>query len=159
MLDNHGHVIEIERRIVSAAAAAETAEAASELEARLARAAAAEEEAARRVRDAEQRLANRSPTSSAGDRPQLGGAGQHHQERPSMAASPPFFNLTRAPVAALIAREKSGSCPTSSTSPRPAASPSGSKSPPRRSWSSSGSMPELGAGDARPFPGPAPSGW
>ena len=60
----------------------------------------------------------------------------------SMPASPPFFMRTCAPVRAWTAIEKSGSCPTSSTSsPRPAASASASNGPPASFGSSCGSTP------------------
>src|SRR5262245_35964478 len=59
----------------------------------------------------------------------------------SIAAMPPFLSLTRDPVAMVTAEEKSGSWPTSITSPRPAASSTGSKSPPARRPSSSIGVP------------------
>ena len=60
----------------------------------------------------------------------------------STPASPPFFMRTCAPVRLWTAIEKSGSCPTSSTSsPSPAASASGSNGPPASFGSSCGSIP------------------
>ena len=50
---------------------------------------------------------------------------------PSTTAIPPFFIATFAPVSRPTSAEKSGSCPTSSTSPRPATRSSASNGPPR----------------------------
>ena len=53
------------------------------------------------------------------------GVSRTWSRRSSRAASPPFLSLTLAPVSAAIASERSGSWPTSRTSPRPAARSSG----------------------------------
>ena len=160
MLDNHGHVIEIERRIVSAAAAAETAEAGSELEARLARAAAAEEEAARRVRTPSSDCANRSPTSSAGDRPQLGGAGQHHQERSVDRGEAALLQLhPRAGGRADRAREVGLVADQQDLAPAGRQLLGVEVAAPEAPRISSTSTPSSRAGDAGRCRGPAPSGW
>ena len=67
-----------------------------------------------------------------------------------IAARPPFFILTRAPVARRIAREKSGSWPTSSTSPRPGRpTAAGVEVAAAQRLVSSASTPSAAAGDPR----------
>ena len=81
---------------------------------------------------------------------------------PSTIASPPFFIFTLAPVRRATSPEKSGSWPTSRTSPRPPRAPAPSKRPPRSSSASSGSRPSGLAGEPRglrrPHPGAGQAG-
>ena len=92
--------------------------------------------------------------SALPDRLSSSAAPQQASSGPSRAARPPFLSLTWEPVTRATALEKSGSWPTSITSPRPAASLERSKSPPRELVRPPRSGAERFAGELRGVLGP-----